>query len=263
MTSNAFLDKVLASEYSKMSAEDYKVMAAHQEIFDVGAKFSKIVSAIEKSGKEPSEDDRAKLMEIIESKLPPALFVLNRMDDYTIQEAGYEIDFKARFIENVSRMNNVQICLLIDAIGKVDREHHISIFGSMANEPGAYHAINGVISKAYGLTLVFDVFGRKNERKFENLELSRFDKSQLISAIRVYCKSYFYLLEGISEVILEAKEDELSKYKLTHEINKKLGIYFGIIDKQHELLKQKGKKGGDTLKFMIDRVYADQDEEDD
>ena len=88
------------------------------------------------------------------------------------------------------------------------------------------------------------------------------NRDLLVEAIKKYCKLYFYILEGVSEALLEIPEEELELKKTSYAITKKLGIYKNIVETEHKLIAFKGKNEEDSIPMMIDRIdYSDLEED--
>ena len=258
MISNVFLDKVLVNDYDGMSFRHFQIIDLYSNIFRVGPTFHKIIEKVSKKPATLFNDSLKKeLIEIINDKVPPRLFVLNALDNYPIVEQDIEINFKDNFYKNIDSMNINQLCHLIDRIGDIASKQKISFFGSNNNRPIAYHNLNKVISKSLGYSLVFTIFEKAKKKEYQKIDINKINKNELTNCLKSQCKLYFYLLEGLSDIILNFKEVELDKKSLTYEINKKLDPYFSIIKQEHKLLNTKGKKNTDKWKYLIDRVEID------
>lgn len=266
MTSNEFLDKLIESKYDEMSFRHFQIMDTYSLVFRFGSKYHQL---IEKISKNPSKrfDDETKneLLTIINDKKVGSFFYLNVLDNNPIDEKDCVIKFKETFYSNLDKMNNNQLCHLIDSIGKMSVDHKISFFGSNYNAPVAYHGLNEVISISLGYKLVFGFFGRSKDyrKRYYKININNIKRGLLIDRIKEYCKMYFYLLEGLSETILETKEEELDKKSLTYAFNKKLNKYLSLVDEQHKLLKTKGQKVQDKWKYLLDDIETGVDEDDD
>lgn len=258
MISNDFLDKLLTNDYEGMSLRHFQIIDTYNTVFKVGSAFHKIIEKINRKPKELFTDSTKKeLIEIINDKMPPRLFVLNALDNYPILEQDIEISFKNDFYKNIESMNINQLCHLIDRLDDIASKHKISFFGSNNNRPIAYHNLNKVVSQSLGYSLVFTIFEKNKSKEYQKLDINKINKSRLINCLKNQCKLYFYILEGLSDIILNFKEVDLDKKSLTYEINKKLEKYFSIIKQEHKLLNTKGKKSTDKWKYLIDKVEID------
>lgn len=260
MTDNEFLAKILSLEYDDFSNRELEILSTYYYVFDLGKSFVKEYERYIKNNRDSAIKSR--LIELVNKRIPKRFFVLNKLENYGIHENDCEIDFKARFFDNLDKMNNTRLCCLVDKMGKISKDLHISFFGQRRNEPIAYHAINSVVSQTFDLPLVFNIFGRNNLNKYKLINFKDIKRDLLVETIKKYCKIYFYLLEGISETLLEIPEEKLDEKKTSYAITKKLGIYKNIVEAEHRLISYKGKKEEESTPMMIDRIdYSDLEED--
>lgn len=258
MTNNVFLNNLLTGNYKEMTVREFEILAKYDNIFNLGKKFEQLVNSLKKK---ESEEKRTKIVEYIEEKIPLRFFILNRLDNYTIYEDDLVIDFKTAFYENLDKMNSIRLCYLIDRMTRLNEKYHINFFGHITNGPIAYHKFNEVISKAYRLNYAYGYFGKGAPSKwFKIIRFERIDRDLLAQRIKEYAKLYFPILEGISEYLLYTKDEDLDSRKELLAMNKKMKIYFDILQREHKVVSGEVKDKNRTWKYLIDsREVEDKD----
>ena len=255
MTNNVFLNNLLTSNYKEMTTREFEILAKYDNIFNLGKKFEQLVNSLKKK---ETEEKRNNILEYIEEKIPLKFFILNRLDNYALYEEDCIIDFKSAFYDNLEKMNSVRLCYLIDRMTRLNEKYHINFFGHITNGPIAYHKFNEVISKAYGLKLVFGYFGKGAPTKwFKIIRFDRLDRNLLVQRIKEYTKLYFPILEGVSEYLLNLKDEDLDSRKELLAMNKKMKVYFDIIEREHKVISGEIKEKNRTWKYLIDSREID------
>ena len=256
MTSNDFLEKLLTANYEEMTCRDFEILSKYDDIFELGKKFTTMVESF---NKKPTEEKKNKIVAYINEKIPIRFFILNRLDNYAIYEDEMIIDFKAAFYSNLEKLNSVRLCYLIDRMTKLNEKYGINFFGHISNGPIAYHKFNEVISQAYKLKNVYSYFGKGNpSRWFKIIRFERIDRGLLVQRIKEYTKLYYPILEGVSEFLLNLKDEDLDSRKELLAMNKRMKIYFDIIEREHGVLIGDKKERNRTWKFLINsRVVED------
>ena len=250
MTSNKFLENLLNARYKEMTIREYEILATYDNIFNLGKKFQQMVAGIKKK---ETEEKRDKIVAYIEEKIPHRFFILNRLDNFAIYEEDLVIDFKSSFHSNIDKMNTIRLCYLIDRMSRLNEKYHINFFGHISNGPIAYHRFNEVICKAYNLKLVFGYFGKGAPSKwFKIIQFERVDRDLLAQRIKEYTRLYFPILEGISEYLLNLKDEDLDSRKELLAMNKKMKVYFDILEREHKVLSGEVKEKNRTWKYLID-----------
>ena len=257
MITNDFLVKLLESNFEEMTIEELTILDKYDSIFGLGKKYTQLLESLKKKD---TDEKRSKVVDYINEKIPLKYFILNRLDNYAIYEPNVIIDFKTAFHRNLDKMDAKRLCYLVDRISKLNSKYHINIFGHRSNEAIAYHKINEVVCGNYSLTLVFSYFYRDAPRRFQHLPFFRLDRDKLAQRLKEYCVLYFPILEGVSEYILNTKEEDLESRKELLKMNKILKPYFEIIEREHKVLSGDSKKRDRSWKFLIENEeVADKD----
>ena len=76
-------------------------------------------------------------------------------------------------------------------------------------------------------------------------------KDDQLQRLKDYCVLYFPILEGVSEFILNTKEEDLESRKEVLAMNKVMKPYFEILNREHKILASEGKKRDKSWKFLI------------
>ena len=249
MTLELFLDKFLRCEFGGFDRRDLEIIKFNKKLFGVGKGFDSLMENIKDESL--SDETRERVINTLKEELFPRTVVIKSLDDNKLVFGGEELDFKARFFDNLSRMNNLQMCYLIDKICFLLHKNKLGFFGGHNNDESVYHQLNEVISKSYGLDLVFGVFGVNQSKNFLPLQIDRFDNRLFIECLRRNVRNYFCILSGLSDVILGFKEDELPNKSLAYAIGKKVNIFINSIKEEKKLFTNKGKK------FEKKWVYSD------
>ena len=109
-----FLKKIINRDFEKLTVEEFQTLIEYYEVFNLKKKDTKILEkAIANIGL-ASEKDKAVAM--LKEALPNAHTILASLDLNSIEVNGVEINFRKSFLENLKRMDNLQLCIFIDKV---------------------------------------------------------------------------------------------------------------------------------------------------
>ena len=230
-----FLRKILDKDFGGLSVDELKVIINQDSIFTISKKDKKTLEKIIEDGSLDTNKD--KIITTLKEGLPNVFAILSSLDKGAIEENGIEIDFRKSLIENLGQMNHLQLCVFIDKVLMISDEFKIRFF---RNEEYSLHEINGVISRSFGLTLVFEVFQKGKYKTFRNIPFQHIDKDLMIGVLNTQFVRYLYILKIISDIVLSTEEDKLKGTKINKNIREQITEYVRIIKKEREKVRKTG-----------------------
>ena len=237
MRYGTLLNKLLEKDYENLTIEELGVLDKYRETFGLGDEFKKLYEDLIKG-----ENNLNKIKEELETKLLPRILILENLSKLEINEPELHVNFRGELISNLRKMDNLRVCYFIDKVSYQIRENNIRFFGVKRQNEISYHMINKVISDSYNLNLVFEIFEKNSKNKFLHLDVNKFNKEYMIEVLNKYFTCYLYILEIISDVVLNCEEDELSKKTLAFAITKEIKQYLNVIREDKKLFKVKGNR---------------------
>ena len=241
-----FLRKIMDKDFEALTVDEVKVILTQDNIFSISKKDKKVLEKfIEEDSLEINKD---KLVEILKERLPNSFAILSALDRHSVLEDGIKIDFRKNLIENLKIMNHLQLGIFIDKVLMISDESKIRFF---RNEEYSLHEINGVISRSLGLTLVFEVFKKRNYKTFLDVPFSLVDKDLMIETLNVQLVRYLYILKIISEVVLSTEESKLTGTKINKTIREQISDYVKIIKKERVTVRKTGAVPRQTWTYSI------------
>lgn len=260
---NELLFNVLEGNYDQLSIGDLRTISKHLDLFGLKKDFIKLVDIAEAqdslafnlSGDTTARD---RINDYLKEQLPSRTEILDRVDNKYFDEPNFKISFRKNFLDNLRKMDALQLCYTVDKIGYYIHKKHgkFYFFGDMQHQVGAYHEINKAITKSFGTTLIFNIFDTKNntKEKFLNIDYQLIDKDSIVQCLEDTCIRHFYVLEKITEVILNFDESNLKN--TTHVINKEIAYFKGIIEEGRLKSSSKGKMQRQSeWQLFIDDYY--------
>lgn len=244
-----FLKKILNKEFSDLTTEELKLIIKYDSIFSLNKKDKIILGKIVENNTLDVSKDRVD--EMLKEKLPNSFMILSTLDKYEISEDRIEISFRKSLFDNLNKMNNLQICIFIDKILAFGKEEGLSFF---RNVDYSLHEINRVVSNAFGLTLVFEIFKPGKYKTFKAIDYNRIDKKQMIETLDSQVVRYLYILEIISQVVLDTDEDKIFGTKINKIIKEQTAEYIKIINKEKNVLKATGMSKKRTWTYKLDNL---------
>ena len=197
-----FLKKIIDKEFESLTVEELKVIVTYDSVFPISKTDKKALERIIEDG--ITESNKDKMVTVLKEGLPNSFAILSNLDKHDIIDGEIKIEFRKNLIENLKLMNHLQLGTFIDKVLMVSKEFKIRFF---RNEEYSLHEINGVISKSFGLTLVFEVFKKGEYKTFREIPFEHTDKNLMIEVLNAQCVRYLYILKIISEVVLVTEKD--------------------------------------------------------
>ena len=186
MTNTAFIEKIITGKFDELNRAEMLVIADNTDVFKMQKKFRKLLGDSELNG-----DKRYAAIEMLKDELPSNICLLNKLDQFTISDPIYAVEFKKDFIEMAKKLPIYRLCILIDKLDYYMRKCKICFFGNNQAKYNVWHEINKVISDSLGLDLVFEVFACKQHYyRFEKLNYQAFKADKLITCLDTYCKNW-------------------------------------------------------------------------
>lgn len=229
------IEKIIHKDFGALTAEELKAIINNDDIFLLSKNDKKILKKF--IDNHNAEENKDKLNTILKEGLPNGFVILSNLDKYSIDEEGIRINFKESFENNLNRMNILQLCIFLDKLLMICDEFKIRFF---RNEEFSLHVINSVVSQSLGLNLAFEIFKPGKYKTFKNINYTWVNKERMAEAIRDQVVRYYYILEIISEIILDTEEENLFKTKINKRIREQTKDYIAIIKKERDKARKTG-----------------------
>ena len=241
-----FLKKIIDKEFESLTVDELKVIVTYDSVFTISKTDKKALEKIIEDG--ITESNKDKMVAVLKEGLPNSFAILSNLDKHDIIDGEIKIEFRKNLIENLKLMNHLQLGIFIDKVLMVSKEFKIRFF---RNEEYSLHEINGVISKSFGLTLVFEVFKKGEYKTFKEIPFEHTDKSLMIEVLNSQCVRYLYILKIISEVVLATEKDKLKGTKINKNIREQIDGYVKLIKKERKYVKKTGAIPKQTWTYSI------------
>ena len=258
MMSNQFLEKLLNKDFEKLTIDEIKAIISNDVIFSLNKSNTKVLTKIIEKGN--IEADRDKLISVLQEGLPSTFVLLSNLDKYPLTVGASQINFRDRLLNYLNQMSHLQLCVFIDKVLMVSKEERIRFF---RNKDYSLHAINGVISRSLGLSLVFEVFKPGKSKNFMAIDYTKIDKARMIEEINNQVVRYLYVLANIAEVVLSTDEKKLSGTKINKVIYERIAGYLDVIRKEKSAVRATGVAPKQTWTYTLCNVADITIEEDD
>ncbi len=187
--------------------------------------------------------------------------ILNNLDSNILVIGTSKVNFRELLLENLYRMNILQLCVFIDKVMLITEKDKLHFF---RNKVYSLHEINGVISKSFGLSLVFEVFKPGTYKTFSCINYEQIDKSMMIETIDRNMVRYLYILVNISKTVLTTDEN-LFGTKINKTIRYDISEYVKVIHESKKKIKETGIKPTQSWTYTLcnaDTITVEDDEDD-
>lgn len=257
--SEVFLKKLLRKEYTDFTIEELKLIINNNHVFSLSKKDIKALEKI--TANDSLETEKIKMASILENGLPSTFVILSNLDKQSINDGTIEIDFRKSLLNKLNQMNNLKLCVFIDKVLKFSKDEKLRFF---RNKDYSLHEINGVISKTFNLSLVFEIFKPGKAKVFQAIDYERIDKDLLIDTINNQVIRYLYILEIIAEAVLATEEKKIFGTKINKTIRERITEYVDVIQKERSAVRAIGitpkKSWTYTLGNLTDVTIEEDDE---
>ena len=207
-----FINKIINKNFDSVGEDELKAIIKNDHIFKLSKKDKKTLERIVENI--PSSK-KGEIGEVLREVLPNSFVILSHLDEHSLNADGLEINYRRSLIENLNKMNILQLCIFIDKVLMISDDNEIRFF---RKEDYALPAINSVVSKSFGLTLVFEIFKPGKYKTFKYIDYERIDRDAMIATINEQAVRYLYILEIISAIVLETDEEKLFGTKINKNI---------------------------------------------
>ena len=257
--SEIFIKKILDKDFGSLTIEELKVIINCDSVFSLSKKDKKVLDKVIEDNN--LENDKDKIINTLKEGLPNSFALLSSLDKYGIDENGLEVNYRKSLLDNLNRMNHLQLCIFIDKVLMVSEESKIRFF---RNQEYSLHMINDVVSKSLGLTLVFEIFKLGKYKTFMDIGYNWIDKKQMIEVIDNQVVRYLYILNIISDIVLSTEEAKLTGTKINKNIREEIEDYIKIIKSERAKVRKTGIAPKQTWTYTIgglmDIAVEDDDE---
>ena len=252
-----FLKKLINQEFEDLSREELEVIINNDHIFALSKKDKTSLNKILEKDDLTSKKD--KVLAILRKGLPAPFAILSNLDQHSICEGQIEINFREALLNNLNKMNNLQLCVFINKVLFLSNQNKIRFF---RHHEYSLHEINAVISKSFGLSLVFEIFKEGKAKNFMAVDYNKIDKKLLIDTLNSQLVRYLCILEATTEVILATDEKMIQGTKINKIIKEQINDYLGIIIKEKSTIRKAGVKSKKTWTYTLGRLGGINVEED-
>ena len=230
------LDKILSRNYEQLTISDLFLIDKYQKHFGLDKQFSQVLTKNNLNKKDETnlndvnEDVKNEIIEVLKKELLPRTIILENLAKVDLEKEGIVSNFNSKFVESLRKLDNLKLCKLIDRISYyMLKNSKLNFFGRKSNGDGAYHEFNKVISDSLGLSLVFQIFGKKYLNRYTHLPIDKFNKEAFIEALSKYCVRYTYILEIIVNTMATFDLELLEGKKGSFKIGKEIKTYLDIV----------------------------------
>lgn len=256
--SKIFLEKLLKRDFEDLTIDEIGALISNDDIFALNKKDKKALEKVIENNLLYTERD--KVVNTLKESVPSAMAILNNLDKVGLNKGSIKIDFRESLLENLNKMNNLQLCVFIDKMMMFSKECKLNF---LRNRVYSLHEINSVVSRSFGLSLAFEIFKPGKYKQFQVIDYSKLDKKCIIDTINKHVVHYLYILEIISTAVLLTEEDMLMGTKINKNIRTEIEVYLNIIRKEKATLKVTGVRPEQTWTYtlcnMLEITVADDD----
>ena len=256
--SKVFLKKIIDRDFSDLTIDELKAIIASNLVFGLNKKNTKALEKIVETNTLAA--NKGKVSSILHEGLPATIVILSNLDKYEINVGSIDISLRRELLNNLNQMNNFQLCVFIDKVLKFGQEEKIRFF---AHRDLSLHEINGVISKALGLTLVFEIFKAGKPKNFKAIDYNKIDKGLMIETLNKQFTRHLYVLGVIAKAVLDTEEDNLLKTKINKVIKEGITDYLAIVYKENKAVRETGIEPKKTWTYTLCNTFTITVEDDD
>lgn len=230
------LNKILCKDYENITIKELFLMKKHQKVFGLDKQFSQVIIKNNWNKTDEtklvglSDDIKNEVIETLKKELLPRTIILEELSKVDLEGEGINSNFNFKFVDSLKKLDNLKLCKFIDRISYyMKKNSKLNFFGRKSNGDGVYHELNKVISDSLGLSLVFQIFGKKFLNRYVHLPVDKFDKNEFIEVLSKYCIRHTYILEIIVNTISELEIEMLEGKKGSFIIGKNVKYYLDIV----------------------------------
>lgn len=244
--SKMFLEKLLERDFEDLTIDEISALISNDDVFTLNKKDKKALEKVIENDLLGTE--REKVVNTLKESVPSAMAILNNLDKVGLNKGSIKIDFRESLLENLNKMNNLQLCVFIDKMMMFSKECKLNF---LRNRVYSLHEINSVVSRSFGLSLAFEIFKPGKYKQFQVIDYSKLDKKSIIDTINKHVVHYLYILEIISMAVLLTEEDMLMGTKINKNIRTEIEVYLNIIRKEKVILKATGVRPEQTWTYTL------------
>lgn len=137
--SEMFLIKLLERDFEALTIDEISALISDDEIFALNKKDKKTLEKIIENNLLDTE--REKAVKVLKESVPSAMAILNNLDKFGLNKGTIKIDFREALLENLNKMNNLQLCVFIDKMMMFSKECKLNFLRNRVLKPFGFSVI--------------------------------------------------------------------------------------------------------------------------
>ena len=242
----AFLKKLIDRDFNNLTADELSLIISNKEVF--GLKKKKDLKTIEKLISKGIDINKDKIGQTLEEVLPDTFSIFSNLDEQGAYSEKLSIDLRNTLLNTLKQMNQLQLCVFINKTLKFKKDYSINFFRKFEY---SLHEINSVVSKALGLSLVFQIFKTGAVKSFTIIDYNKIDTAQMVATLNDQLVRHLYILEVIARVVLNAKESNLFGTKINKAIKEEILPIVPLVQKENKTIEETGIKAPKTWIYTL------------
>ena len=241
-----FLRRIISKDFENLAREELSLITSNPKVFGLNKKNLAALERIVLNNTLYKNKD--KVNKILSAGLSSTFEILSNMDKQGVGNGLIEINFRKELLENLNKMNGIQLCIFIDKVLKLTQKEKVKFF---RHSEYSLHEINSVVSKSFGLTLTFEIFKPGKEKVFKAIDFNRIDRREMVNVFNNQAVRYLYVLVIITEVVLSMDEESLQRTKINKLITERTFEYINVIQAERFAVKSTGIKTAQTWTYNL------------
>ena len=241
----AFLKKLIDRDFNNLTADELSLIISNNKVFGLKKKDLRTIEKLICKGIDINKD---KIGQTLEEVLPDTFSIFNNLDEQGAYGERLSIDLRNTLLSTLKQMNHLQLCVFINKALKFKKDYSINFFRKFEY---SLHEINSVISKALGLSLVFQIFKTGAVKSFTIIDYNKIDKVQMVATLNNQLVRHLYVLEVIARVVLNAEESTLFGTNINKAIREEILSFVPLVQKENKTIKETGVKAPHTWIYTL------------
>ncbi len=263
MINNDIIELILKDDYSQFDLDDYMVLANHKELFGLKVELKDMIKEALKNN---NGEDLVKIKEYVKNNINTFAEIVERSNNVSIDDGNLHVHFKEDFERGLESLSNIKLLVLMDIISyyAYNTSYQLNFFGGSIKRVQAFHEVNLVASGMIASPYAFELFIRRESRRYKYLNTSNLKRDSFIRVLKNRTKHYLMFLVKIinylntldDNYLLTCDFKELTKY-----INKEsINFRKHVVNKDNKNNDDKVSKVEESWSVVVDKYYNDEEE---